>query len=528
MDFRKWNGAKLLKGNRWINGSLIACLSLFATVAFSEVAIPADTAIANPQPETQSAGTTTTAPVESNSQLPAVANSDVANTTQAPLDASISDPVQTVAPPPAVTASQPAALSAPAPTAPYLTSFDKISAGDTAWMLSSTALVLLMTIPGLVLFYAGMVRKKNVLSTALQSFAICCLVSVLWVVIGYSIAFTPGSSSILGGFDQWMLKGLSYIKSTSELSVSHIAPTIPESVFIMFQMTFAIITPALIVGAFAERMRFTAMLVFMALWSLLVYAPVAHWVWEPSGFLASKGVLDFAGGTVVHINAGAAGLVCAYMLGPRVGYGKVPFVPYNLVYTLVGASLLWVGWFGFNAGSAVAADGRAGMAMLVTQTAAAMAAITWMGIEWFIKSRITLLGCASGAVAGLVAITPASGFVNVSGSLMIGLAAGIFCYWGATGLKRLLGADDALDVFGIHGVGGLVGAILTGVLADKAISGVDGNLMMQVLAAFGTLIYSGVMTFIILMVVSLFVDLRADSEEEHDGLDLTQHAERVL
>lgn len=456
-------------------------------------------------------------------------------------DGSVVTPVEPSAAPIAAPASPPAPVAAPVaeaapaptpapppPTAPYVVGFDKISSGDTAWMLASTALVLLMTIPGLVLFYAGMVRKKNVLSTALQSFAICCLVTVLWVIIGYTLAFTPGSTPFLGGFDRVLLNGLSYIKATSELTVSHIAPTIPESVFVMFQMTFAIITPALIVGAFAERMRFTAMLLFMSLWSILVYAPVAHWVWEPSGLLASNGVLDFAGGTVVHINAGAAGLVCAYMLGPRAGFGKVPFIPYNLVYTLVGASLLWVGWFGFNAGSAVAADGRAGMAMLVTQIATAVAALTWIGIEYFIKSRITMLGFASGAVAGLVAITPASGFVNVNGALAIGLAAGVCCYWGATSLKRLLGADDALDVFGIHGIGGLVGAILTGVFADKAISGMDANVLMQTVAAFGTLIYSAVVTLIILTVVNLLVGLRIDAEEEHDGLDLTQHAERVM
>jgi Amt family ammonium transporter len=293
-------------------------------------------------------------------------------------------------------------------------------------------------------------------------------------------------------------------------------------------MTFAIMTPALIVGAFAERMRFTAMLLFMTLWSIFVYAPVAHWVWEPSGLFASMGVLDFAGGTVVHINAGAAGLVCAYVLGPRVGYGKVPFIPYNLVYTLVGASLLWVGWFGFNAGSALAADGRAGMAMLVTQVAAAMAALTWILIEWVVKSRITMLGFASGAVAGLVAITPASGFVNVSGALAIGVAGGALCYLGATSLKRLLGADDALDVFGIHGIGGLVGAVLTGVFADKAISGLDANVALQAVAAVATLAYSAIVTLIILKIVNLLVDLRIDADDEHDGLDLTQHAERIM
>ena len=413
-------------------------------------------------------------------------------------------------------------------TKPYSVGFDKINSGDTAWMLSSTALVLLMTIPGLVLFYAGMVRKRNVLSTALQSFAICCLVSVIWILIGYTIAFTPGTTPYLGGLDRLMLSGLGYIKATSQLTVSHLAPTIPESVFVMFQMTFAIITPALIVGAFAERMRFTAMLLFMTLCSIFVYAPVAHWVWEPSGLFASMGVLDFAGGTVVHINAGAAGLVCAYVLGPRVGYGKVPFIPYNLVYTLVGASLLWVGWFGFNAGSALAADGRAGMAMLVTQVAAAMAALTWILIEWLVKSRITMLGFASGAVAGLVAITPASGFVNVSGALAIGVASGALCYVGATSLKRLLGADDALDVFGIHGVGGLVGAVLTGVFADKAISGLDANVALQAVAAFSTLAYSAIATLIILKIVNLLVGLRVDAEDEHDGLDLTQHAERIM
>jgi Amt family ammonium transporter len=430
-----------------------------------------------------------------------------------------------LAPPPNLNNISPVA---PVHTQPYSIGFNQINSGDTAWMLSSTALVLLMTIPGLVLFYAGMVRKKNVLSTALQSFAISCLVSVIWIIIGYSLAFTPGGSPYIGGFDRIFLYGLSYIKATSELTVSHMAPTIPESVFVMFQMTFAIITPALIVGAFAERMRFTAMLLFMALWSIFVYAPVAHWVWEPSGLFASQGILDFAGGTVVHINAGAAGLVCAYMLGPRVGYGKVPFIPYNLVYTLVGASLLWVGWFGFNAGSALAADGRAGMAMLVTQIAAAMAALTWIFIEWLTKSRITMLGFASGAVAGLVAITPASGFVNVSGALAIGIAAGAFCYIGATSLKRLLGADDALDVFGIHGIGGLVGAILTGVFADKALSGLDANITLQAIAAFSTLAYSALVTLIILKIVNILVGLRVDAEEEHDGLDLTQHAERIL
>lgn len=506
---------------------LIAGFSLFA----------ANTTAETPAPTTpmQTTGTIVTGTVES----PPIAGAETTNPTATPpagviyYDSTgtpvLVIPPPAVEPPPPVVEPEPIVEVPPPPmTRPGLVGFDKISAGDTAWMLTSTALVLLMTIPGLILFYAGMVRKKNVLSTALQSFAICCLVTIIWVVIGYSLAFTPGETSYIGSFDRVMLLGLDYLKETSELTVSHIAPAIPEPVFVMFQMTFAIITPALIVGAFAERMRFTAMLMFMSLWAVFVYAPVAHWVWEPTGLLAANGVLDFAGGTVVHINAGAAGLVCAYVLGPRTGFGKVPFMPYNLVYTLVGASLLWVGWFGFNAGSAVAADGRAGMAMLVTQVAAAMAAITWITIEYLVKSRITLLGFASGAVAGLVAITPASGFVDTTGALAIGLAAGIACYVGATSLKRLLGADDALDVFGIHGVGGLVGAILTGVFALKSIGGVEPNLMMQAIAAFGTLIYSGLVTFILLKITSVFITLRVNPEEEQDGLDLTQHAERVM
>jgi Amt family ammonium transporter len=321
---------------------------------------------------------------------------------------------------------------------------------------------------------------------------------------------------------------LSFMNAEGQMSVSHIASTIPESVFIMFQLTFAIITPALITGAFAERIRFPAMVVFMVLWSLLIYAPVAHWVWEPGGWLASQGVLDFAGGTVVHINAGVAGLMCAYVLGPRHGYGKEPFPPYNLIYTLIGASLLWVGWFGFNAGSAVAADGRAGMAMLVTQVATAAAVLTWMAIEWIRRSRATLLGACSGAIAGLVAITPASGFVDPKGALIIGVAAGLFCYWGATGLKRVLGADDALDVFGIHGVGGIVGAILTGVLASKAIGGVEGDPMVQCIGVIATLLYSGIGTLIILKLIDWTMGLRVSTEDEQDGLDISQHAERVL
>jgi Amt family ammonium transporter len=414
-----------------------------------------------------------------------------------------------------------------AETAPYVTTIDKISAGDTAWMLSSTALVLLMTIPGLALFYAGMVRKKNVLSTALQSFAICALVTVVWVVIGYSLAFTAGSTPYLGGFSRVFLEGMTFDKVQGLISVSHVAPTIPESVLVMFQMTFAIITPALITGAFAERMRFSALIVFMVLWSIFVYAPVAHWVWEPSGWLATMGALDFAGGTVVHINAGAAGLVCAYMLGKRQGYGREPFFPNNLAFTLIGASLLWVGWFGFNAGSALSADGRAGLAMLVTQVAAATGALGWMFLEWLRRGKASLLGACSGAVAGLVAITPASGFVEVKAALIIGLLAGITCYWGATGLKRILGADDSLDVFGIHGIGGIVGALLTGVFAQKHLSGVDASLSIQAIGAFSTLIYSAAASWIILSVIDWTIGLRVEAEHEVIGLDLTQHGEQI-
>jgi ammonium transporter, Amt family len=419
-----------------------------------------------------------------------------------------------------------AEAAAAAPTAPFVVGVDQISAGDTAWLLTSTALVLLMTIPGLALFYAGMVRKKNVLSTALQSFFTCCLVTILWVVIGYSLAFTPGSPFI-GGFDRILMSGLVFAKEAGQVSVSHIAPTVPESVFAMFQMTFAIITPALITGAFAERIRFSAMIIFMSLWSLLVYAPVAHWVWEPGGWLVGLGALDFAGGTVVHINAGAAGLVCAYVLGRRSGYGQEPFVPYNLGFTLVGASLLWVGWFGFNAGSAVAADGRAGLALLVTQVATAAAALTWMAVERLYRARISLLGACSGAVAGLVAITPASGFVSVGGALLIGVTAGLCCYWGATGLKRLLGADDSLDVFGIHGIGGIVGALLTGVLAQRQIGGVDGNLLAQLIGVTVTLGYSAVVSYLILQIIDLTLGLRVTPAQERAGLDVTQHGEQI-
>ncbi|MHA3052802.1 ammonium transporter [Acinetobacter sp. ANC 4640] len=413
-----------------------------------------------------------------------------------------------------------------AATAPYITNLEQINTGNTAWMLTSTALVLLMTIPGIALFYSGMVRKKNLIATALQSLVIVCLASVLWVVVGYSLAFTP-NNAFIGGFDRIMLQGVVFDAIDGKISVSHMASSIPETVWIMFQMTFAIITPALITGAFAERMRFSAMFWFMFFWILLVYVPVAHWVWEPTGWLAAKGALDFAGGTVVHINAGAAGLACAYMLGQRNGYGKEPFFPNNLIYTFIGAALLWVGWFGFNAGSAGAADGRAGMAMLVTQLATAAAALTWLLVEYISRRKVTLLGACSGAVAGLVAITPASGFVDMTGGLLIGLIAGVCCYWGATQLKILLKADDSLDVFGIHGVGGIVGAILTGVFAQKHISGLDASLLIQVIGAVTTFLYSAIVSVVILFVINKVIGLRVDAEQEQIGLDLAQHGEHV-
>jgi len=416
----------------------------------------------------------------------------------------------------------------PAPTAPFLVSFDKISAGDTAWMLTSVALVLMMTVPGLALFYGGMVRKKNVLATLMQSFAIVCVVTILWWVIGYSWAFTPGTSPYLvGGSSRFLLGGMVYQHDATKLSVSHLAVTIPETVYCMFQLTFAIITPALIAGSFAERMKFSSMLIFMTVWSLIVYCPIAHWVWDPSGWLAIKGVLDFAGGTVVHINAGIAGLASCLVLGKRTGYGKESMPPYNLTLTVIGASLLWVGWFGFNAGSAVAADGRAGMAMAVTQIATAAAALGWMFAEWMLKGKPSVLGLASGAVAGLVAITPASGFVGPTPAVVIGVAAGVICYLAATSLKRALGYDDSLDAFGVHCIGGIIGALLTGVFASKEISGSDGSVLTQLWGVATTLIYGFTVSFIILKVIDMTIGLRVTEDQEREGLDISLHGERI-
>jgi Amt family ammonium transporter len=412
----------------------------------------------------------------------------------------------------------PAEAPAEEPAAPVLNS------GDTAWMLTSTLLVLMMTIPGVALFYGGMVRKKNVLATVMQSFAITCLVTVLWMVAGYSLAFSEGSA-YLGGFSKVFLNGV---------GVGAMSGTIPESVFMTFQMTFAIITPALICGAIADRMKFSAMMLFITAWSLLVYSPIAHWVWGPGGFLLDAGVLDFAGGTVVHINAGVAGLVAAIVLGKRLGYGTEPLPPHNLVLSVVGAALLWVGWFGFNAGSALTAGAGAGMAMAVTQIATAAAGLSWMFTEWVLKGKPSVLGIISGAVGGLVAITPAAGFVDPMGALIIGLVAGIACYIGATGLKHALGYDDSLDAFGVHGVGGIVGAILTGVFAREAVAGkiglIEGNAGQVVTQLYGigvTIVYCAVATFIILKVVDLIVGLRVDQDVEREGLDINLHGEVV-
>jgi ammonium transporter, Amt family len=438
-----------------------------------------------------------------------------------------------------LTGALPAPAVSPAPTPaptttlltrPGLVGVETINGADTAWMMTATALVLLMTLPGIALFYGGMVRKKSVINTMASVVAICAVVSLLWFAVGYSIAFTPGSgvlSPYIGGTERLWFAGLDYIKDTQKVAVSHIAPNIPESVYAMYQLTFAIITAALVVGAFVERMRFSAMLIFMSLWTLVVYAPIAHWVWEPNGWLARMGVLDFAGGSVVHINAGIAGLVCAYAIGPRRGYGQEPFTPFNLGLTMAGAGMLWVGWFGFNAGSAVAADGRAGLAMAVTHIAAAAGALSWMLAEWLVRGKPSLLGLCSGLVAGLVAITPAAGFVSPRSALVFGLVAGVACYWGATALKRALDADDSLDVFGVHGVGGLVGALLTGVFASKTISGAEGGVLTQAIGAGAVLLYSLFMTALVLWVTSRFVSLRVGDALEAEGLDASQHAERM-
>ncbi|HBN9747217.1 TPA: ammonium transporter [Pseudomonas aeruginosa] len=410
-----------------------------------------------------------------------------------------------------------------------------LNSGDTAWMLISTALVLLMTIPGLALFYGGMVRAKNVLSIMMQCFAITGLITILWVVYGYSLAFdTAGMekgvlnfNSFVGGLDKAFLSGLTADGLTSATAL------FPESVFITFQMSFAIITPALIVGAFAERMKFSAMLIFMAVWFTVVYAPIAHMVWSGDGALMwDWGVLDFAGGTVVHINAGIAGLVACLVLGKRKGYPTTPMAPHNLGYTLVGAAMLWIGWFGFNAGSAAAANGTAGMAMLVTQIATAAAALAWMFAEWITHGKPSALGIASGVVAGLVAITPAAGTAGPMGALVIGLASGVICFFAATSLKRALKYDDSLDAFGVHAVGGIVGALLTGIFAAPSLGGfgsvedIGAQFFVQFKGVAFTVVYTAVVTFVILKVLDLVMGLRVTEEEEAVGLDLALHNER--
>ncbi|WPB85730.1 ammonium transporter [Sediminicoccus rosea] len=422
----------------------------------------------------------------------------------------------------------------------------KLDAGNTAWMIVATCLVLMMTIPGVALFYAGMVRKKTVLATMMQSFFVAALIAVTWMVAGYSIAFGNGGL-YFGDFSKVMLAGIEwngpFILGKGLGGESEVATTIPETVFAMFQMTFAIITAALIFGAVADRMKFSAVCLFIVPWSLLVYSPIAHAVWHPAGLIWAWGALDFAGGTVVHINAGVAGLVAAIVLGKRVGYGHDNMSPHNLAFAMIGAALLWVGWFGFNAGSSLAADGRAGMAMLVTMVAAAMGTLTWVFAEWATKGKPSALGAISGAVAGLVAITPASGWVFPGAALIIGGASGVICFWAATALKKALGYDDSLDAFGVHGVGGIVGAILTGVFAYGMLYKTDdaeaalaysgllyGNpdmLWIQVKSVLVTIAYSAVATFILLKIVDAMVGLRVSEEEEREGLDVTQHGERL-
>jgi ammonium transporter, Amt family len=436
--------------------------------------------------------------------------------------------------PATMTAAPAADAPAPACDAKTLTNCAPNS-GDTAWMLTSMAIVLMMTLPGLALFYGGMVRKKNVGDTVMTSFAITCLVSILWLFFTYSLAFRAGTPFI-GGLDRAFLQGIVSDISKGIGNPNPLAPTIPESVYSMFQLTFAIITAALIAGSFAERMKFSAMLWFIGLWAIFVYSPVAHWVWGPDGIFNSANdaawfkVLDFAGGTVVHVNSGTAGLMAALMLGKR----KETAPPHNIVYTLIGASLLWVGWFGFNAGSAVSAGMQAGMAMLVTHTATATAGFTWMIVEWIMRGKPTVIGICSGAVAGLVAITPASGYVGPMGAFAIGIAAGIVCYWGVTGLKHFFGYDDALDAFGVHAVGGATGAILTGVFAVAAYGGTagllegnPGQVVNQLVGVGIVFAYDVVVTLIILKVVDLIIGLRVSEEVEREGLDLALHGETV-
>jgi Amt family ammonium transporter len=400
-----------------------------------------------------------------------------------------------------------------------------IDSGDTAWMLTATALVLFMTLPGLALFYGGLVRSKNALSILMQCFAIACLMSLVWLVAGYGLAFGNG-----GELQKFVGLGNFLLVDVTRDAVNG---TMPESVFVMFQMTFAIITPALIVGAFAERMRFSAVLIFSVLWLLVVYAPVCHWVWG-GGWLSDMGLLDYAGGTVVHINAGVAAIVAAVMLGKRKGFPTSAMPPHNMTLTVMGASMLWVGWFGFNAGSAVAANGDAGMAMLVTHISAAAGSLSWITVEWIKHGKPSVLGIVTGMVAGLGTITPASGFVGPLGALFIGLSAGIVCYFATQFIKRKLKIDDSLDVFPVHGVGGILGTLLAGVFVAEKFGGVgyaEGVSMaqqmgVQAIGVLATVLWCGVGTYVLLKITAMFVDIRVSDESEAQGLDLSEHDER--
>ena len=399
---------------------------------------------------------------------------------------------------------------------------DTLDKGDTAWMLVATVLVLFMTIPGIALFYAGMARKKNILGTIAQDFAICGVVTILWFVIGYSLAFSEGSSFI-GGLSFFGMQGI---------GVNTLQGSIPQLLFAVFQMTFAVLTACLITGSWAGRVKFSAMLAFMVIWSLLVYAPICHWVWASDGFFFKLGALDYAGGTVVHINAGIAGLVGALMLGKRKGYGVTPMQPANLTIAVVGAAVLWVGWMGFNGGSGLAADGRAAMAIVVSQIAAAGGLVAWMAAEWAYRGKPSLLGMISGAIAGLVGITPGSGFVEPLPALAIGIAAGLVCFWSVTILKQKLGYDDALDGWGVHGVGGIVGALLTGVFATARVTGTDlppvlTQVGIQALSVIATLVYGGIMSAGILYLIDKVMGLRVSADDEQIGLDLALHGERI-
>jgi Amt family ammonium transporter len=419
------------------------------------------------------------------------------------------------------------AATAPAPTAPAAAATPKLDSGDTAWMLTSTMLVILMTIPGLALFYGGLGRSKNMLSVLAQVFVIFALITLLWAIYGYSLTF-GGEGQFFGGFNKLFLQGI------EPGTLSGALPTIPEYVFVAFQSTFAAITVALIVGSFAERIKFSAVLLFAALWFTFSYIPMAHMVWG-GGLLAKEGALDFAGGTVVHINAGVAGLIGAFVLGKRIGFGKESLRPHSLTLTMVGASLLWVGWFGFNAGSAGAANGVAALAFINTILATSAATLSWIGGETLHKGRASMLGAASGAVAGLVAVTPAAGFVGPMGAIVMGLAAGLVCLWGVGGLKKLLGADDAFDVFGVHGVGGMLGAILTGVFAAPALGGtglagaadfaIGHQVWVQCKSVLLTIAWSGVVAFVAYKLVDLSLGLRVSEEQEREGLDLSSHGE---